>query len=159
MIWSIPSPMNSLNSFNEYSYHITGSTSQPVMAQIENAHSTIPPTSNPPNLSPIEFSSKHYSGISTSQGKRSNHTNQVEVVANKSGQEGSLQSIIYQGLSTNTPNNNLPEISSASMPIMNGLYDPQYQEFGLPVDPHLRCLMLNPNFMHGQVNPRFSKNN
>ncbi|XP_019190224.1 PREDICTED: uncharacterized protein LOC109184657 [Ipomoea nil] len=128
MIWSIPSPMNSLNSFNEYSYHITGNTSQPVM----------------------EFSSKHYSGISTSQGKRSNHTNQVEVVANKSGQEGCLQSIIYQGLSTNTPNNTLPETSSGSMPIMNGLYDPKYQEFGLPVDPHLRCLMLNPNFMHGQ---------
>ncbi|XP_019154718.1 PREDICTED: uncharacterized protein LOC109151252 [Ipomoea nil] len=119
----------------------------------------MPPTSNPPNLSPIEFSSKHYSGISTSQWKRSNHTNQVEVVANKSSQEGSLQSIIYQGLSTNTPNNTLPEVSSGSMPIMNGLYDPQYQEFGLPVDPHLRCLILNPNFMHGQVNPRFSRDN
>nr|GMD50119.1 uncharacterized protein LOC109184657 [Ipomoea batatas] len=86
MIWSIPSSRNSLSSFNEYSYHITGNTSQPMM---------------------VNF--KHYSGISTSQGKRSSHTNKVEVVANnKMKQVGSTQPQVQ---STNT----LPGLSSESM--------------------------------------------
>nr|GMD52286.1 uncharacterized protein LOC109184657 [Ipomoea batatas] len=92
MIWSIPSSRNSLSSFNEYSYHITGNTSQPMM---------------------------------------------VDVVANnKMKHVGSTQSQVQ---STNT----LPGLSSESMPIMNGVYDPMYEELGLPVDPHLRLRMLS----------------
>nr|GMD54251.1 uncharacterized protein LOC109151229 [Ipomoea batatas] len=117
MIWSIPSSRNSLSSFNEYSYHITGNTSQPMMAQ-KNVDSPMPPTNNPEDLSAV-----------------------VEVVANnKMKQVGSTQ---FQVQSTNT----LPGLSSESMPIMNGVYDPMYEELGLPVDPHLRYLMLNPNFI------------
>lgn len=38
---------------------------------------------------------------------------------------------------------------------MNGVYDPMYEELGLPVDPHLRYLMLNPNFIRGNANKYF----
>nr|GMD54253.1 uncharacterized protein LOC109151229 [Ipomoea batatas] len=138
MIWSIPSSRNSLSSFNEYSYHITGNTSQPMM----NVDSPMPPTNNPEDLSAV-VNFKHYSGISTSQGKRSSHTNKVEVVANNKMKE--VRSTQSQVQSTNT----LPGLSSESMPIMNGVYDPMYEELGLPVDPHLRYLMLNPNFIRG----------
>nr|GMD52285.1 uncharacterized protein LOC109151229 [Ipomoea batatas] len=117
MIWSIPSSRNSLSSFNEYSYHITGNTSQPMMAQ-KNVDSPMPPTNNPEDLSAV-----------------------VDVVANnKMKQVGSTQSQVQS-------TNSLPGISSESMPIMNGVYNPMYEELGLPVDPHLRCLMLKPNFI------------
>nr|GLL39528.1 putative disease resistance RPP13-like protein 3 isoform X2 [Ipomoea trifida] len=85
MIWSIPSSRNSLSSFNEYSYHITGNTSQPMMAQ-KNVDSPMPPTNNPEDLSAVV----------------------VVVANNKMKQVGSTQPQVQ---STNT----LPGLSSESI--------------------------------------------
>ncbi|XP_069152635.1 uncharacterized protein [Solanum lycopersicum] len=46
------------------------------------------------------------------------------------------------------------EVPQATSPLSNGLYDSSYADKGLPLDPHLRMLKLNPSFLKVDKKPQ-----
>ncbi|XP_059287796.1 uncharacterized protein LOC132041058 [Lycium ferocissimum] len=52
----------------------------------------------------------------------------------------------------NAPWSSYPARDPRRTPIPNSLYDPSYAENGLPVDPFLRAMQLNPNFSNSRGN-------
>ncbi|KAG5612248.1 hypothetical protein H5410_023529, partial [Solanum commersonii] len=46
------------------------------------------------------------------------------------------------------------EVSQATSPLGNGLYDSSFADKGLPLDPHLRMLKKNPSFLKIERKPQ-----
>uniref|UniRef100_M1DG12 Uncharacterized protein n=1 Tax=Solanum tuberosum TaxID=4113 RepID=M1DG12_SOLTU len=46
------------------------------------------------------------------------------------------------------------EVSRATSPLGNGLYDSSFADKGLPLDPHLRMLKQNPSFLKIERKPQ-----